>query len=62
MNIKATDAEDYSLISHHLVLGSVDLGESTRLGIDEEKFARTSYPSLVNTTVQDAGTESCGIS
>ena len=26
MNIKATDAEDYSLISHHLVLGSVDLG------------------------------------
>jgi hypothetical protein len=24
MNIKATDAEDYSLISHHLVLGSVD--------------------------------------
>jgi hypothetical protein len=32
---KTTDAEDYSVISHHLVLGSVDpLGESTLLEVD----------------------------
>ena len=33
--VETTDAEDYSVISHHLVLGSVDpLGESTLLGVD----------------------------
>jgi len=35
MNIKTTDVEDYSVISHHLVLVFVNpLRESTLLGVD----------------------------
>jgi hypothetical protein len=35
MNIKTTDVEDYSVISHHLVLVFVSpLRESTLLGVD----------------------------